>query len=355
MESGDKEEVRRTLRGDLGRAAISIVIGILCLWLSLRGIDLDQVRSALGRMSPGWLAGAVGAVVLVALMKGVRWWYLYPAHRRPPSWKRTFPTLMTAQMLNVLIPVRLGELARIGLMAQDDAAPGVTLSTIVVEKSLDLFSVGFLLLLVGAPVSILPEWFPAQSGMQMGISGAVLLVGLMVLWRVRGWLKARIVSGLGFGGLLPDAWRERLTKLASDLLDGLGALTGLRTALPVFGFTAAIWLASILTMYFMLEAFGLMSSWYVALMLSLAIYLSNLVPTPPALVGVIGAVTVLTLGWFGVPRSDAAALGLILNIILVAPLVLMGGIAAWMRFANLTQGKWRERWAWSLGLSRKEP
>ncbi len=341
----------RLREGNGWRWVAGVVVGVFCLWISLRGLEMNEVYASLSQVKPGWLALAVGSVAAVAVLKAGRWWLLFPARNRPASWRHTFPVLMTAQMLNVLIPLRLGELVRIGLMAQEGLAPGITLSTIVVEKSLDLLTVGLLVLAV--PVSVVPDWLPSSIGLNMGFTGVLLLVMLLCIWRGRAGLQALAVQVLSFRGWLPVAWRERLLRLLSQIFDGLGALAGYRAALWVLGLTILIWLASILTMVAMLAAFDLVLTWHVALILALALHLSNLAPTPPALVGVVAGVTVVTLGWFGVPQTLAAALGLVLNIVLVGPLVLLGGWSAWLRFMNLTQGAPRERWVWSLGLRKK--
>lgn len=343
--------MQKSWRTPLGRGLLGLVVGGLCLWLSLRGLDLEELRTALSQSQVSWLAAALAAVVVVAFIKAARWWFLYPRSFRPSSWLSTFPVLMTAQMLNVLVPLRLGEIARVGLMLQEHVSAGSTLSTIVVEKSLDLLAVGCLIILI-LPAAVLPDWFPLSSGMSMGFSGVALLAALLAIWLGRARLKALAGRILGFRGWLPARWQARLMRLVSEILDGLGALTDLKSALPVVALTVGNWLASIFTMAAMLAAFGLPVQWHVALVLSLTIYLSNLVPTPPALVGVIGAVTVMTLRWFEIVRVEATALGLALNVVLISPLVILGGWSTWQRFSKLTQGDFKERWVWSLGLKK---
>ena len=66
---------------------------------------------------------------------------------------------MISQMLNLLVSViRLGELARMELMRREGRPVGMTLGTIVLEKSLDLLTVQALLVLA-VPLAILPDWF----------------------------------------------------------------------------------------------------------------------------------------------------------------------------------------------------
>ncbi len=284
------------------------------------------------------LAAAAAAVTAVALLKSLRWWCLYPPALRLPSWWRSFPVLMIAQALNVLIPLRIGEVVRVSLMAQDDIPAGTTLSTIVVEKAVDLVAVG-LLVAVALSTTALPLWFPIRSGVQMGVVGIFLFAGLAGLWSARHWFRTwvdRLVKRLRW---VPERWQGRLLQLMNDGFEGLVAITDPSMAAPVFLLTTLIWLLSVLTMLFTLAAFETNVGWHAALLLSLALYLGNFVPAPPALIGVIGAVTELTLGWFDVPRTSAAAIGLTLNVLLVGPLVLLGGVAGWIRLTRPRSGK----------------
>ncbi len=335
------------------RGGVGVAVGVLCLWLSLRGLDLRRVWSTLQQAHAVWLAASLGSVVCVALLKAVRWWFLYPAETRPPSWQRTFSALLSAQMLNVLVPVRLGEVARIGLMIQENIPPGVTLSTIVVEKSLELLAVGFLLLLT-LPVVVFPAWFPVSGGLGMGIVGGILLAGLTAAWLLREQLQGIAARLLAFRGWLPEPWQRRLLRIVRQIFDGLGALTDVYNALVVFLLTGGVWFFSVLTMVLMFKAFEMRQPWYVGVVLSLALTLSNLVPQPPALIGVVGAVTVVTMTWFGEPQERAAAMGLLLNVVMVSPLVVIGGWSTWMRFLSLGHLPWRERWASSVGLRRRK-
>lgn len=335
------------------RWGAGLVVGILCLWLTLRNLNLDQVWTALREAKAWALIAALSSVISVALIKAARWWWLYPEEHRPDSWRRVFPVLVTSQMLNMMIPIRLGELARMGLMLHDGIPAAVTLSTIVIEKSLDMVAVGVIILLV-LPSSLLPIWFPASAGITMGVSGVVLLIALLLVWMKRGWITAFTERVLASFRWLPPHWQVRLTNLVSKVLAGLGALTYVKTVLPILVLTALSWLVGAFTMLAMLAAFGLPAWWHVAIILSLNLYLSYLVPTPPALVGVVSAVTLMTLQWFEMSRANATALGLTLNLVLVAPVVLMGGWATWLRFSRLTTGTFKDRWVWSLGLTKRE-
>jgi uncharacterized protein (TIRG00374 family) len=236
-------------------------------------------------------------------------------------------------------------------MLQEHMPVGLTLSTIVGEKSLDLIAVG-LLIVLAVPISTLPDWFPSSSGITMGIMGLLLLVIINLIWIGRTWIKSVAQKALSFHNWLPDQWYSRAMRLVNTVLEGLGTLSGLKSALTVIVITILIWLLSIFTLIATLNAFNLPAAWYIALALSLAIYLSNLIPTPPALIGVISAITIMVLKWFDISESSAAALGLVLNIIIVAPLIVLGSWSIWVRFSTLAKNNDKGKWAWILGLKQ---
>ncbi|MCJ7736199.1 MAG: flippase-like domain-containing protein [Anaerolineae bacterium] len=319
------------------------------MWLTLRDLDLQAAWAVLLEARLWWLLVSVASVVLVAIVKAARWWYLYPQQYRTVSWVGSFAVLMTSQMVNLLIPIRLGELIRIGLMLRAKIPAATTLSTIALEKSLDLLSVG-LLVAFAVPSAVLPHWFPSSTGLVAGVGGGLLIVALLMVWIGRAWIIDVTRQIFSFRNWLPIRWQDRLMAGVTAMLDGLGALADFRTSLPVLTLTALSWVASVLTMVAMLAAFRLPSRWYIGFVLSLALYLSNMVPTPPALVGVVGAVTIMTLGWFGISGERSAAAGVALNVVLVVPVVLMGAWATWHRFLNQSHGTLRERWVSSLGI-----
>ena len=114
----------------------------------------------------------------------------------------------------------------------------------------------------------------------------------------------------------------------------MGSLRGKQLG-RVAALTAGIWLLSLLTVQIMLLAFDIRLGWGAALALMLALTASNWMPTPPAMIGVVGAVAVAVLSAFGVDQTRALALGTVLNVVLVGPPVLLGGVALWNRLWRL--------------------
>jgi uncharacterized membrane protein YbhN (UPF0104 family) len=229
----------------------------------------------------------------------------------------------------------------------------MTLGTIVLEKSLDLLAVQALLLLA-VPLAILPGWLRARTGLSALVLGAGLLAALLLISRYRNQLLALLAR-------LPQPrspywarWANRLYRLLRTTLESIAALRGPRL-LRVTVLTTAIWLGSVAVLVAMQIAFRIPPDGGAAFVLMIALTFSNWVPTPPAMIGVVGAVTVAVMAPFGVPPEQALAMGTVLNVVLVAPPLLLGMGATWARLLRLRGAPGSGRLRRALGLSSAEP
>ena len=321
--------LRSSFNGRLWQVTGALLFGAACLWFSLRGVRLSALRAELASFSPALVLLAAGSVALVAAAKALRWQWLYGSMGRDRPWSTHFGILMIAQMLNLVIPIRLGEVARLGLMRQEGRPMGVTFGTIVVEKGLDLLAVGVIVLLF-APVVLLPAAARPEAALTGPLVGLLIFLFLFAVGRLQAPLL-RLVDGIPVPGRPRPAWlMSRVQRGLRAVLISMAELRGAQLA-RVTALTAAIWLVSLATVYIMLRAFGLNLGWGAALALMLALTSSNWAPTPPAMIGVVGAVTVAVLAPFGVDQTRALALGSVLNLVLVGPPVLLGGAALGVR------------------------
>ena len=333
------------------KIAGGVLIGVVCLWLSLRYVRPAPFAGALAAAS--WLSVALAliGVTLIAAAKALRWQWLYPPDARPASWRTHFGILMISQMLNLLVSViRLGELARMELMRREGRPVGMTLGTIVLEKSLDLLVVQALLLLA-VPLAILPNWLRVRSGTGALLVGVGVLAALLLVSRYRERLLAWTERIPEPRSLFWARWADRLRRLLQTTLDSIAALRGPRLV-RVAALTTLIWLGSMAVLETMLVAFHIPPDWGAAFVLMIALTFSNWLPTPPAMIGVVGAIAVVVLTPLGVPPAQALALGTVLNVVLVAPPVLLGIWATWARLLRLPGDSGRLHQA--LGLAPPE-
>src|SRR5271165_1664111 len=131
-------------------AVVGVLIGLGCVAILLRQVDLKQSWNALGRLNGPYLLVPVAVFFVNLPLRAWRWQLIFPYSRRP-GLGACLTVLGIGNMVNFLLPGRAGDLARCVLLQPTSslAASSRTLATLAVEKVLDgLALVGMVLLLV---------------------------------------------------------------------------------------------------------------------------------------------------------------------------------------------------------------
>jgi len=300
---------------------IHLILGVslsaLFLWLAFRGVSWAQLRDILKGLNWQYVFLSLLLSILGTLIRAGRWRLLYYPNQRQVSTPRLAGLLFLSQMLNLLIPARAGEIARIALM--DTAKPARTLGTIAVEKLLDLLTLlAFLLVL---PLAIVPpDWFqaPKQSFVVLSLSllGASLILFLF---------KKPLLSGLSaLFRLLPQKWGERLQKALDQALSGLDLLRSPWVGLRLQGWSFLVWGVGALTNFVLFRALTLSLPFSSAVFLLLVLQVGISVPSIPGKLGVFQYLVILALSAFGVQKDLALSYSLILYLVGFGPHIVFG-------------------------------
>lgn len=98
------------------RIVLGTLLSLLFLWLAVRKAPLDQVLATFAAVRYRYVALALALVLLSAPLRALRWKLLYhPAQEGLPV-LHLAAILLISQMLNIVLPVRGGEVARIYFM-----------------------------------------------------------------------------------------------------------------------------------------------------------------------------------------------------------------------------------------------
>jgi uncharacterized protein (TIRG00374 family) len=315
-------------RRGLVRAAVGIGISAVCLVLLLRGQPLDQIGS---RLAAGHLVVLIPAIALYfvgTFVRSVRWRVLLSLHPAPLG--LLFRTLVIGLTVNDLLPARLGEVARVFLLARDGHVPvGTSLASIVVERVLDGIALTAILalgiLLAGATGLV---WLAQLTSAIF----AAATVGL--LWAAFVPNQARQV-GYGITGLAPASFSLRLRKLVDGVLDGLTPMGRASTALPVLALSLIAWLVETGMYVVIMYGFEVPGGIAAAFLGAGAANLATLVPAAPGYAGTfdLALQRVLT-DVFLAPEAGATAYTLV-HLVLVVPVVLLGLFFLWREDLSL--------------------
>src|SRR5580698_5058211 len=162
---------------NLWKTIPGLLISAFFLWYTFRGISFDHLL-ALRLVHPAWILGVVGFTFAGYSLRCVRWSQMVPRRRRPirAHFLVCARVLMTSLAANNILPLRIGDIMRVFTYADDlNASPSVILSTVILEKLLDIF---VLILLFVATVGRLAT---PHLRLIANISLAVSAIGLLIL------------------------------------------------------------------------------------------------------------------------------------------------------------------------------
>ena len=262
-----------------GRFWFGIGVSALCLWLAVRHLPWTALRDAMRHAHYAWLVPAALFQIWAVIARAQRWVVLLGQEARlvDAFWAQGVGYLFT----NVL-PLRMGEPARVLVMAQRCGLPVVQVATTaVVERLLDTASIVLALLAVLPWMQVPP--LVRRVGMACGI--ALLLAFVLVLCAVRfHHTSARLWRALG--ARLPGLPMEAMVARWHEVVRGLAPLTHWQTAVPACGWSLGCWLLSIAMYWSVIRALQADGSFLEATFLVVALAFAVAVPSSPGFIGI---------------------------------------------------------------------
>ena len=267
-------------------------------------------------LHPVWLLGVVGFTFASYSLRCVRWTrMMLPTGAKFSVCARV---LMTSLAANNILPLRIGDIMRVFTYAPDlRASPSVILSTVILEKLLDIFVL--VLLFVSTMGSGVSPHFRALAEISLGISGAGLLAfifGARLLERPLANLFARLPkSGL-------KVKIEHWVMLAIECIRQIGIVGSVQLLL----YSAVIWFCEGMIFVSAVQLLGLVTDRIGPWQAVSATNLSYLIPSSPGAIGTFEMAAKASLVSHGAAESAAATFGLVLHAWMLLSVTGAGGI-----------------------------
>src|SRR5512143_3798061 len=158
------------------RVILGTLISLVFLVLALKDVPLNDVAQAFTRINYTWVVLGVIASFVQSWLRTVRAIQLYYPWQKGLRTPQMLGITLISQMLNIVVPWRVGEIARIYLVGEiEKRSKTQTLATLAVEKFFDTLMLLVLLLLI-PPFMALPDWL---EGPREGI--VVTTIALFVI------------------------------------------------------------------------------------------------------------------------------------------------------------------------------
>ncbi len=322
----------RVLASWLVRPLFGLVLSVVCLiLLSRTGITREGITTSLEHGNPMVLLPAVVLYFGGLFVRSVRWGFLLPGRRLPP-WL-LFRTLVIGFMVNDLLPLRLGELARMVLLARHASTPiGVSFASIVVERVMDGLA---LIALLGLGMALLGrgDWLVQMTIASMFFLGltAILLVAALAPRLARA--LAAIVTRP-----LPPRFRDPIRRLVDGTLDGLRPITNPLVGLTVLALSLLAWGVEAAMYVVIMAGFNVPDPLAAGPFGAAVANLATLIPSSPGYVGTfdLALQRVLT-DVFSVASDTATSATLVIHLTFIVPVVLLGLYFLWREDLPLAQ------------------
>lgn len=294
---------------------LTIAVAVASFWLASRGVDWRGVLKLLASVDFG-LAGLAAACSSAAFVfRSVRWRGLLGIEDELGVWP-VFLANMAGYMGNNYLPARAGEVIRCGLISsRSGIAMSRTFTSAIVERLGDA-----ILLISWTPLVLMsmtskPEWL-LRAEVPLGFIGAGALSVAVIVpilgSKVEPWVR-RIPAS--------QDWKDRLTGVFHNILEGLRVLHSGRQLGRFLVLTGFVWIMDCSGVVFVGKALGFGMSLQAALLLLSGLGLSSAIPSTPGSLGIYQYVAVSVLAPFGFARQEALAFVLLfqaLNYVVVS-------------------------------------
>ena len=267
-------------------------ISIIALYFLLRDVPIRELGASLNQADWIWYLPAVPIWLISLVARAIRWSILMEG---APFWV-SFHTTNIGYMLNMLLPARLGEVARVYVISERAKIPAAkALSSIVVERVLDL-AVVVLMFVVFAQFLPMPPSLATGARLAGIAVTAMIIIGAIVVWQAP---RFEALLGRLFARFLPKVDAAPWLIRFRDLCRGFAVIGTPKRFTQVMLYTVLLWGSALVYAWFTMRAFLPQAQFDQAGLFLVAANLGGAVPSAPGAVGVQEFAGVSVLSPFG--------------------------------------------------------
>lgn len=306
---------------------LGVLISIVFVWLSLRGLHLEEFWGAVKQANYIWLLPGIGVYFIGVWVRAWRWHYLLGPIKKIPT-KTMFPITTIGYMGNNVYPARAGEVLRaVILKRKEGVSVSASLATIIVER---IFDGVVMLAFVFVNLSELAK-LTGSSGFvgniqQVAVIGTGVFLSALAVFLLAAMFP-QITAKVGLWvieRILPKRLHDRIISMMNKFLDGLASLRSPFNVLMVFFTSVIIWLLETGKYWFVMHAFDFTVSFFALMLMNGIVNLATTIPSAPGYIGTFDAPGIAVLTAYGIEHSTAAGYTLVLHVALWLPITLLG-------------------------------
>ena len=311
---------------------LGIIVSLICLAAIFYFIRPQEIVAVLKTARFGYLILSAIGIIAFLMIRAVRWRFML---NNDAPWLTIFHIQNIGYLISTILPLRLGDIARAVLIGN---VPPITISrgisTMVVERVLDMLFIVTLLPFTLASVEYLPEW------MRVGAlaSGVAAIVGIFILIIAANQRSLAVRFVTHILEYIPFMNTRDWASRTDSFLAGLDSLTRFKDGVLLLLLTVATWLPIIFAYYATIVAVNLQPSLVMASFVVCAGALSVALPSSPGQMGVFHAGTIAALQVWGQPEATSASFAFLyhaLNSVILIALGIIGIVATGSTFRHV--------------------
>jgi uncharacterized protein (TIRG00374 family) len=310
------------------RGALGILLSVLLLAFTLRGVDFSDVMRALRASSIPLFLLATVVGTLIFPLRARRWkTILAPIDEQvafAPLWRAT----AIGMMVNNVVPARAGEFARAFALTRERASIpfSASFASLAVDRLFDAFVVLTLMLL-----AMLDPAFPRGERVAgqlvshwVGWGTIVATLFLAAVYLIVFFPQRLVTLYQAFARRVAPRLEERGKDVLLAFASGLGVLRSPRRFVAVLAWTVAHWIVNALAWWIACKAVGIAVPFSAMLVLQGLVAIGVAIPSSPGFFGVFEALGREGLGLYGVEPTLAVSWAIGYHLLSFIPITVIG-------------------------------
>lgn len=301
------------------KVILGILISVILVYLSVRGINLRDVLSDLKQIQLSYVIYFLILVILMQYLRSYRWGVILQPMEKIDQ-VSLFSVTSVGFLAIAAIPARIGELARPYLISRRSTIKmSSALGTIIIERILDSFTVLTIAVIV-LLLTDLPSWMIRSSIIFFLLALSLFCFILFLIFRRDTALQfINIILSK-----LPGKLANKIDELIHHFIDGLQIVTNIKLLLYLFLLSIVIWLLDVLAIYILLLSFGFTLPVMASFVLMIILIVGIAIPAGPGYIGNWHFACVLALSFFSLAKADALSFAVVYHFLSMAVVVVLG-------------------------------
>jgi len=301
------------------KLTMGIIIGVVLVYLSIRGIHFQDVADGFKTIRYGYVIAVLMILLVMQALRSWRWGVILSPMEKVDQLS-LFSVTSVGFLAIIALPARIGELARPYLIANKSQI-GMTaaVGTILVERVFDCLTVLFIFL-VALFLTPLPPWL-VKSGIVFFLI-TLIIFSIMIFMIIK--REASLTALNSLFRKLPEKYIRTINHLFHQFIDGFKIITDIRLLFHVALLSIVIWLVDVVAIYCTFLAFGFTLPVVAAFVVMIILMIGITIPTAPGFVGNWHFSCIVGLSLYDIPKTDAFAFAVIFHIIFIGIVIILG-------------------------------